>query len=98
MSCTLLTVLNVPIPMAFTKRKARRKMDTYIQSYIGQDRLFKVQINDHTVLVIEMTPITTRQFALRASLQEKVIGEKTTIQKYIKTRRLWKRDTFTTSA
>ena len=62
--------------MAFTKRKARRKMDTYIHSYIGQDRLFKVQINDRTVLVIEMTPITTRQFALRASLQEKVIGKK----------------------
>lgn len=62
--------------MGFTKRKARRKMDTYIQSYIGQDRLFKMQINDHTVLVIEMTPITTRQFALRASLQEQVIGEK----------------------
>ena len=51
-------------------------METYIQSYIGQDRLFKMQINDHTVLVIEMTPITVKQFALRASLQEKVIGEK----------------------
>ena len=62
--------------MAFTKRKVRRKMDTYIQSYIGQDRLFKMQINERTVLVIEMTPITTRQFALRASLQKKVIGEK----------------------
>tara|TARA_B100000900_G_C20457598_1_gene665798 strand:+ start:613 stop:993 length:381 start_codon:yes stop_codon:yes gene_type:complete len=62
--------------MAFTKRKARRKMDFYINSYIGQDRLFKMQINDTSVLVVEMTPITTRQFALRASLQKKISGEK----------------------
>lgn len=62
--------------MAFTKRKVKRKMDTYIQSYIGQDRLFKMQLSDHTVLVIEMTPITTRQFALRASLQEQLSGKK----------------------
>ena len=47
-----------------------------------------MQINDHTVLVIEMTPITTRQFALRASLQEKVIGEK---QRY---RNISKREDF----
>ena len=51
-------------------------MDFYINSYIGQDRLFKMQINDTSVLVVEMTPITTRQFALRASLQKKISGEK----------------------
>lgn len=51
-------------------------MDTYIQSYIGQDRLFKMQLTKNTLLVVEMTPITTLQFALRASLQEKV-GQKT---------------------
>jgi len=62
--------------MAGIKEKDKHKMDTYIQSYIGQDRLFKMQINDTTVLVVEMTPITTRQFALRASLQKKISGEK----------------------
>ena len=76
MAYTLRTAQNVLIPMAFTKRKARRKMDFYINSYIGQDRLFKMQINDTSVLVVEMTPITTRQFALRASLQKKISGEK----------------------
>lgn len=57
--------------MAFIKEKDKHKMETYINSYIGQDRLFKMQINDHTILVVEMTPITELQFALRASLQQK---------------------------
>jgi hypothetical protein len=62
--------------MAGIKEKDKRKMDTYIQSYIGQDRLFKMQLTKNTILVVEMTPITTLQFALRASLQEQLSGQK----------------------
>ena len=73
--------------MALQKKRLDAKWTLYSILH-WKDRLFKVQINDHTVLVIEMTPITTRQFALRASLQEKVIGEK---QRY---RNISKREDF----
>jgi len=42
-------------------------LQKYIEAYIGQSRLVRAKVEDD-ILLMEITPITTSQFAIRCSL------------------------------